>query len=900
MKKAICILSALLTVIFASLSFTAAEAAAPDSLKLVTIAANEAIADSTQAVRRNASQATFDFESIRSYLVEELSACHATILLNQFDIPVDQVGALADFIRDKMPDMFHVDGMINVMGTDKYIYSVEMRYLLNAGQFKSCCAQMETNIAYLMRDLDTNALSDMQKALLLHDRVAIWCQYYTVSGKTEMFKDARHTIAGVFLDQSASCTGYSRAYKFMLDRLGIDSYITTSPSLNHSWNIVKIGGKYYHVDITWDDKTPDMYGKVYHENFLRSTKGIKSTEHNVADFDTTPTSTTYDNYYWVDSFSEFQYVNGTIYYIDNIDGMIRKRVNGKDVDLCAVKGDWHGWETTTATGLKYSCYSCLSSDEYYVYFNSGDKIYKIDPKTEDVSVVYTPKLTNERRIFGFKAYNKVFYLQTKFSPADNSTPVNYTYTKDFKVTYNANGGTGAPAAGLFRQDVPLRLSTVKPTNGDRIFLGWAESSNAAQAKYQPGAVFTATKDTVLYAVWQAGALTVKFNANGGTCTTASKSVTYNSNYGTLPTPTRTGYTFAGWFTAPTGGDQITSDTKVTIINDTTLYAHWKGLQYKVTFSPNGGTCSTTAKNVSYGDAYGELPVPVLRGYAFKGWYTAANGGTKKTAADIYSEMGNTTLYAQWELATYTVSFNANGGSMMPTTLLRKYADKYGTLPTADNAGYTFKGWYTDAVGGTKINSEMTLVTAADHTVFAHWGANSYVLSFNANGGTGSAESMTVKFGTPVGILPTVEKAGCIFAGWYIGSTRIDAKSNYIFDHNETATAKWIMNPCIGIRNYQAERKVDFKTTITFTAEYDSGIPGAQVIWYGENGNVIARGNSCTVSNATRSFTVQAKLILDGETLSETEVEKVNVDTSFFAKLIAFFKGLFGTLPKVNQ
>lgn len=69
--------------------------------------------------------------------------------------------------------------------------------------------------------------------------------------------------------------------------------------------------------------------------------------------------------------------------------------------------------------------------------------------------------------------------------------------------------------------------------------------------------------------------TITFNANGGSTPTGSKSVTYGSTFGELPEPTRTGYTFLGWFTSSDGGDQITEENTVNITVDTTLYAHWK-------------------------------------------------------------------------------------------------------------------------------------------------------------------------------------------------------------------------------------------------------------------------------------------------------------------------------------
>ena len=94
-------------------------------------------------------------------------------------------------------------------------------------------------------------------------------------------------------------------------------------------------------------------------------------------------------------------------------------------------------------------------------------------------------------------------------------------------------------------------------------------------------LYKVNQNQTLHAKWTAKTFTVTFNANGGTTPTASKSVTYASTYGTLPTPTRAGYKFNGWFTAKTGGTQILSTTKVSITAAQTLYAQWSanGLVY---------------------------------------------------------------------------------------------------------------------------------------------------------------------------------------------------------------------------------------------------------------------------------------------------------------------------------
>jgi len=226
--------------------------------------------------------------------------------------------------------------------------------------------------------------------------------------------------------------------------------------------------------------------------------------------------------------------------------------------------------------------------------------------------------------------------------------------------------------------------------------------------------------------------TVQFDANGGSCDTASQSVIYNSTYGTLPTPTRTGYTFAGWYTAATNGTKVTADSKYATAADSTLYSHWTANSYTVSFNANGGTCSTTSKSVTYNSTYGTLPTPTRTGYIFAGWYTAATDGTIVTADSKYATAADSTLYAHWTANSYTVSFNANGGTCPTTSKSVTYNSTYGTLPEPTRTGYTFEGWYTAATDGTIVTADSKYATAADSTLYAHWAEN-YTVTGNVIG-----------------------------------------------------------------------------------------------------------------------------------------------------------------------
>ena len=168
--------------------------------------------------------------------------------------------------------------------------------------------------------------------------------------------------------------------------------------------------------------------------------------------------------------------------------------------------------------------------------------------------------------------------------------------------------------------------------------------------------------------------TVTFYENGGTSPNpASKSVTYGSTYGALATTSRTGYTFAGWFTASIGGTKITSTTTVTTAGHHSLFAQWTGIPITVTFNANGGTTpSPTSKSVTYGSTYGTLATTSRANYTFNGWFTARSGGTKITSASQVTQTTNHTLYAQWTSSIQQTSAPSISNSTGPRDIYTMY------------------------------------------------------------------------------------------------------------------------------------------------------------------------------------------------------------------------------------
>ena len=158
-----------------------------------------------------------------------------------------------------------------------------------------------------------------------------------------------------------------------------------------------------------------------------------------------------------------------------------------------------------------------------------------------------------------------------------------------------------------------------------------------------------------------GLYKVTFNANGGTASSTTRMVESGKQVGILPTPTRTGYTFAGWYTAKTGGTKIENTTIVKA--NVTYYAHWTANKYKVTLDGQGATAMGTASATStYGLAMPKIAIPKRPGYTFGGYFSGKNGsGTRYykadgTSARAWNIAKPVTLYAKWTANKYEYRF----------------------------------------------------------------------------------------------------------------------------------------------------------------------------------------------------------------------------------------------------
>ncbi len=373
--------------------------------------------------------------------------------------------------------------------------------------------------------------------------------------------------------------------------------------------------------------------------------------------------------------------------------------------------------------------------------------------------------------------------------AFSGVKVNGTYTitvkyakKPYKITYNPNGGSAdATSQTVYNLDKYLLPNATKEGH---TFEGWYTSGDV---KVENSSTIDLTADQTYTAKWTVESHTINFDSNGGSIVSS-----ITQNYGTaitLPTPTRTGYKFEGWYDAEENdngtGDKITWTTMPDLGNNNaskTLYAKWAIESYTLKFESNGGTpCDNITGN--YGASV-TLPTPTKAGYTFNGWYdgnTDGNGSGNKIEYTTMPELGDNgavkTLYANWSANTYTINFDSNGGSSV-----NSISGGYGTaitLPTPTKAGYTFNGWYDGNTDGNGSGNKIEYTTMPDLgnnntsvTLYAHWDANTYKLVFNNNDGTGKTTNKDISYDEIIlNECPSAPTAqGLTFKGWAIEKT----------------------------------------------------------------------------------------------------------------------------------
>ena len=367
----------------------------------------------------------------------------------------------------------------------------------------------------------------------------------------------------------------------------------------------------------------------------------------------------------------------------------------------------------------------------------------------DSYYITTSKITLKnptRTGYTFKGWYSNSNYKTKVtSIAQGSTGNKTLYAKwektKYTITYSLNGGTNSSSNPKSYYITTSDITLKNPTRKGYTFEGWYSDSSYTNKveTIEQGS----SGNIKLYAKWSMTKYTITYNLNGGTNSSSNPDSYYiTTSKITLKSPTRTGYTFKGWYTSSKYKTKVSYISKGSTGNKT-LYAKWAKTKYTITYNLNGGSnSSSNPKSYYITTSDITLKNPTRKGYAFEGWYSDSSY-TNKVETIEQGSTGNVKLYAKWSKIKYTITYNLNGGTNSSSNPDSYYVTSSKiTLKNPTRTGYTFKGWYSNSNFKTKV-SYISKGSTGDKTLYAKWSENTYTIKFNGNGSTsGKMSSLT--------------------------------------------------------------------------------------------------------------------------------------------------------------
>lgn len=340
----------------------------------------------------------------------------------------------------------------------------------------------------------------------------------------------------------------------------------------------------------------------------------------------------------------------------------------------------------------------------------------------------------------------------------------------YTVTYDANGGTGAPSAVEVHVDETITLSSSVPSRENYTFMGWTENSDSVSAQYQPNDRFTMGNSLVtLFALWEKNpALT--YSANGGVFSTYANTLYPAAGSQIMLTsavPKKDGYIFRGWAESETATTADLVASPYTMPNsDTVLYAVYEPVKYEVTVQTADGysVSGIDPEGYTHG-AYAEFTVSGENPKVY------INGIRVLPADGRYRFEVNhpTTVFVSDSSLAYVI-YNANGGVNAPVDMTGytsgSTANITSTMPV--RTGYTCSGWAKEpsAEHAEYTGGETIPVASEDIVLYAVWEPIAYTVKYDANGGSGDMTATPAVYDQEFTILEnTFIKEGCQFVGW---------------------------------------------------------------------------------------------------------------------------------------
>ncbi len=376
--------------------------AVPASPRPVLCAAEGELCEQTATASRYLSPT----QAVGDYIYEALMACREEIDLSAYQISKDEITALYTDVMNHRPELFFVQSGISYTYTSSgEVVSIKPKYLLTGKALTAAQVQYEQALDEICVGVDPT-WSDFEIALYLHDYL---CLHFSYDTDYEIYDTYRFLTKG-----EGVCQAYTLTYMALLSRYGIFSDVAVSESMNHIWNVITLGGKTYHVDVTWDDPVPDTAGYAGHSNFLRSDVGIASTGHFGWVSPSECISDAYETTFVVEVAQPFCYTAGKWLYADGA----ARAVLAADFSTMSTQGLLSvadKWKAPDANSYYVDAFIGVGTYRGNVIYNTPSEILAYNLQS-GVTVKVNATVPGGKQIFGLWVMGDTVYYRVSDQP----------------------------------------------------------------------------------------------------------------------------------------------------------------------------------------------------------------------------------------------------------------------------------------------------------------------------------------------------------------------------------------------------------------------------------------------------------------------------------------------------
>ena len=401
---------------------------------------------------------TYDATALEKLIVEGIKAWQTSIDVSELGLTRDDIdnGAVRSIINSH-PEFISLSGGYRYWTSGSTITKIEFTYLTNAKEEQQ---ELDAALQEVKSKIDISGMTDEEIVLAYHEYLTSTVAYaYEDYFNGTIAANHGYDMYGALVKHSCVCQGYAETMFYLLREAGLSCAVASSENINHAWNIVKIHGKWYHIDATWDDPVWDMPGRSYHDYFLVSFDTMNKntlTNHTKdrtdmvvsaqwGDTYTTAVDTTYESgKFWNGIAKVIFYKDGYWYSISEGSSKTSFNINKYQYSTNINKVLYSGtakW-TTPSGGYYPGVYSSIYLRGDNLYFTTPDSLNKIDVTSTNVTPTelinirtqYNSSTGNNLYAFG-EQYGKLVYFITdspnikKTKDSSNSSKYNKEYAE---------------------------------------------------------------------------------------------------------------------------------------------------------------------------------------------------------------------------------------------------------------------------------------------------------------------------------------------------------------------------------------------------------------------------------------------------------------------------------------